>query len=85
MIMNKVTDMEKKDNDMNRLIPVARRNPTVFVRSDLVVSMEIVDYDSHVELQILLTLGTTMCERFDSLTEASDAAVRICNLCNRGE
>jgi hypothetical protein len=85
MTMNKVTDMEKKDNDMNRLIPVARHNPTVFVRSDLVATMNIVIHSTHVELQILLTLGTTVCERFDSLTEASDAAVRICNLCNQGK
>ncbi len=70
---------------MSKLIPVGRHNPTVFVRSDLVVSMEIVDYGSHAELQISLTLGTMVSERFDSVTGASEAAVRICNVCNEAK
>jgi hypothetical protein len=73
------------ENNMSKLVPVARRNPTVFVRSDLVASMEIVDYGSHAELRISLNLGTMVSERFDSLTEASEAAVRICNVCNEGK
>jgi hypothetical protein len=70
---------------MSKLVPVGRHNPTVFVRSDLVVSMEIVDYGSHAELQISLTLGTMVSERFDSVTGASEAAVRICNVCNEAK
>lgn len=70
---------------MSKLIPVARQTPTVFVRSDLVVSMEIVDYGSHAELRIFLTLGTCVSERFDSVTGASEAAVRICNVCNEAK
>ncbi len=70
---------------MSKLVPVARRNPTVFVRSDLVATMNIVDHSTHVELEILLTLGTMVSERFDSLTEASAAAVRICNVCNEAK
>ena len=77
---------------MSKLVPVARRNPTVFVRSDLVASMEIVDYGSHAELigshaelRISLNLGTMVSERFDSVSEASEAAVRICNACNEGK
>jgi hypothetical protein len=50
-----------------------------------VASMEIVDYDSHAELQISLTLGTTVCERFNSVSGASEAAVRICNVCNEAK
>lgn len=73
------------ENNMSKLVPVARRNPTVFVRHDLVASMEIVDYGSHAELRIFLNLGTMVSERFDSLTEASEAAVRICNVCNEGK
>ena len=70
---------------MSKLVPVGRHNPTVFVRSDLVASMEIVDYDSHAELQISLTLGTMVSERFDSVSGASEAAVRICNVCNEAK
>jgi hypothetical protein len=70
---------------MSKLVPVARHTPTVFVRSDLVVSMEIVDYGSPAELQISLTLGTMVSERFDSVSGASEAAVRICNVCNEAK
>jgi hypothetical protein len=70
---------------MSKLVPVARHTPTVFVRSDLVVSMEIVDYGSHAEPQISLTLGTMVSERFDSVSGASEAAVRICNVCNEAK
>jgi hypothetical protein len=67
---------------MSKLIPVGRHNATVFVRVDLVTSMEIVDYSSHAELRIFLTLGTCVSERFDSVSGAAEAAVHICNTHN---
>jgi hypothetical protein len=69
------------ENNMSKLVPVARRNATVFVRSDLVVSMIIVG----TSLNVLMTDGNTVTERFDSVSEASEAAVRICNACNEGK
>lgn len=68
---------------MSKLIPVGRHNATVFVRTDLVTCMEIVDYSSHAELKIILTLGTCVSERFDSVSGAAEAAVRICNAVNQ--
>lgn len=68
----------------SRMVPVGKHNPTVFVRTDRVISMEITRRyaggDEH-KLTIYMD-GMTAFASFDSDYEAAEAAVLLCNKIN---
>ena len=69
----------------SRMVPVGKHNPTVFVRTDRVISMEITrrfaGLDEH-RLTIYMDGMSTLFVSFDSEYEAAEAAVLLCNKIN---
>lgn len=71
-----------------RVVPVGRHNPTVFVRTDLVASMEIISCPDGTggvhgyELLIHMTGSRVHRMEFDFKSEAAEAAVLLCNKIN---
>jgi hypothetical protein len=68
----------------SRMVPVGKHNPTVFVRTDQVISMEITRrYAGGDEHQLTIYMdGMTPIVSFDSEYEAAEAAVLLCNKIN---
>lgn len=76
----------------SRVVPVGRTNPTVFVRTDQVIGMEIIarrtDSDEPLYgyvLQVHLEGGRRFEAYFDHQSSASEAAVALCNKINGAE
>ncbi len=68
---------------MSKLVPVARYNPTLFVDTAQISHMKIVETENRARLDIFLKDGTYLIERFESSSQAAEAAVRICNAVNQ--
>ena len=73
----------------SRVVPVGRSNPTVFVRTDHVISMEVIACRIESEepryqyvLKVHLEGGRSVDAFFDHQTSAAEAAVFLCNKIN---